>query len=89
MSYVIAAPCIADYSCVPVCPVNAIGPDPASAEFDEVEQLYIDPVACIRCGACKDMCPVGAIFEAGCLPPHWEHYAEVNRLHFAAEDESA
>jgi len=30
--------------------------------FNDVEQLYIDPVECIDCGACIPVCPVSAIF---------------------------
>jgi len=30
--------------------------------FSEVEQLYIDPVECIDCGACVPACSVSAIF---------------------------
>lgn len=82
MPYVIAAPCIADYSCVEICPVDCIGPRPESDEFNDAEQLYIDPAKCIDCGACVRACPVTAIFKAENLPPEWAHYTEVNRLHF-------
>jgi ferredoxin len=30
--------------------------------FDDVPQLYIDPVECIDCSACVPVCPVSAIF---------------------------
>jgi formate hydrogenlyase subunit 6/NADH:ubiquinone oxidoreductase subunit I len=83
MSYVIAAPCIADYSCVEICPVRCIGPGPEQAEFDNAEQLYIDPARCIQCGACVEACPVGAIFDAVNLPLKWKHYEAVNRDYFA------
>jgi len=84
MPYVIAAPCIADYSCVDICPVDCIAPRPESEAFDTAEQLYIDPERCVNCGACVGACPVSAIFKAESLPDKWAHYAEVNRLHFAA-----
>lgn len=83
MSYVIAAPCVADYSCVEICPVKCIGPDPTTAAFDEAEQLYIDPNLCIECGACVEACPVGAIFDAASLPEKWRHYEAINRDFFA------
>jgi formate hydrogenlyase subunit 6/NADH:ubiquinone oxidoreductase subunit I len=83
MSYVIAAPCIADYSCVEICPVNCISPAPADPEFDQAEQLYINPEVCIQCGACAAVCPVLAIYDAASLPDRWKHYAAVNRDYFA------
>lgn len=82
MAYVIAAPCIADYSCLEVCPVNCISPNPTNEEFNETEQLYIDPKACIDCAACVEACPVRAIYEDDNLPEEWAHYADVNRQYF-------
>jgi ferredoxin len=82
MSYVIAAPCVADYSCAEICPVLAISPGPTDPEFDQVEQLYINPNVCIDCGACLDVCPVSAIFDEGSLPSRWKHYADINRQYF-------
>lgn len=82
MAFVIAAPCVADFSCVEICPVDAIHPGPAESDFDAAEQLYIDPVACINCGACVDACPVLAIYDEGALPERWKHYADVNRQYF-------
>jgi ferredoxin len=82
MAYVIAAPCVSDFSCVEICPVDAIHPGPSSPAFEAAEQLYIDPGTCINCGACVEACPVLAIYEAGNLPERWKHYAEVNRQYF-------
>lgn len=82
MPHVIAAPCIADYSCLEICPVDCISPGPQDPAFDEAEQLYINPNSCIDCGACRDVCPVLAISEEALLPPEWAHYAEVNREYF-------
>ncbi|MGD9661732.1 MAG: ferredoxin family protein [Porticoccaceae bacterium] len=82
MAYVITAPCVADYSCVEICPVNCIAPSPDDADFDKAEQLYIDPHVCIDCGACVKVCPVLAIYEAGSLPDKWQHYAAINRDYF-------
>lgn len=82
MAYVIAAPCVSDFSCVGICPTDAIHPGPSHPGFEAAEQLYIDPDACINCGACVEACPVLAIFEAGSLPERWRHYAEVNRQYF-------
>lgn len=82
MSYVIAAPCIADFSCVEICPVHCISPAPHEIAFDTAEQLYFNPALCIKCGACVEACPVGAIFDAVALPPKWKHYAAINRDFF-------
>lgn len=82
MSFVIAAPCVADYSCLEVCPVDCISPGPEDGDFEDAEQLYIDPKRCIECGICVDVCPVSAIYTAESLPSKWAHYAEVNRTYF-------
>lgn len=89
MPFVIAAPCVADYSCVEVCPAKCIGPRPDDAGFDSAEQLYIDPSRCIDCEACVSACPVGAIFDAAHLPSQWRHYARINAEHFAASASGA
>lgn len=82
MTYVIAAACVADYSCAEICPVAAISPGPNDLEFQNVEQLFIDPSICINCGACLDLCPVTAIYQEGSLPTHLKHYAAINRQFF-------
>lgn len=82
MAYVIAAPCIADYACVEVCPVDCISPGPNDPAFDSAEQMHINPDICINCGACLDVCPVLAIYEAGNLPARWKHYEQINREYF-------
>jgi NAD-dependent dihydropyrimidine dehydrogenase PreA subunit len=76
MTYVIAEPCIGvkDTACVDACPVDCIHPkkntsyDDGRPSFDEVSQLYIDPIECIDCGACVPVCPVSAIFALDDLP---------------------
>ena len=83
MAYVITAPCVADYSCVEVCPVNCISPGPDDERFNTAEQLYINPEICIDCAACVEICPVLAIYEDRQLPAKWQHYADVNRDYFA------
>lgn len=82
MPYVIAAPCVADYACVEVCPVDCIHPMPDESGFDDTTQLYIDPAKCTDCGACEEACPVTAIFAADRLPKPWAHYAQINAEHF-------
>jgi ferredoxin len=82
MAYVITAPCVADYSCLEICPVDCISPSPKDEAFDAAEQLYINPAVCINCAACVDVCPVLAIYEDDNLPEKYQHYAEVNRDYF-------
>ena len=86
MTYVIAEPCIGvkDTACVDACPVDCIHPkknttyDDGRPTFDEVSQLYIDPIECIDCGACVPVCPVSAIFALDDLPEKWKHFTEIN-----------
>lgn len=82
MAYVITAPCVADYSCLEICPVNCISPGPDDKNFEAVEQLYINPDVCIDCGACVQVCPVLAIYEQSTLPVKWQNYAGINRDYF-------
>jgi len=72
MPHIITEPCFGckNTICVTVCPVDA---------FREDEQsLWIDPDACIDCGACVPECPVEAIFTDRNVPDKWRHYIEVN-----------
>ncbi len=72
MSYVVAEPCQGcKYTdCVVVCPCDC---------FHEGDQmLYIDPLPCIDCDACRPECPVEAIFPEHELPERWRHYVELN-----------
>ena len=84
MAYVIAEPCIStkDTACVDACPVDCIHPKKDEPNYDGVEQLYIDPVECIDCGACVPVCPVSAIFAADDLPDKWKGYEQKNSTHF-------
>ena len=60
MAYVIAEPCIGtkDTACVDACPVDCIHPKKDEDGHAEADQLFIDPVECIDCGACVPACPV-------------------------------
>lgn len=84
MAYVIAEPCIGtkDTACVDACPVDCIHPKKDEADFEATDQLFIDPVECIDCGACVPACPVSAIFAADDLPEKWAHFTEKNATHF-------
>ncbi|MCB1661894.1 MAG: 4Fe-4S binding protein [Pseudomonadales bacterium] len=85
MTHVIAAPCVADYSCVEVCPVDCISPEPDDEDFREAEQMYIDPAVCIDCGACVDVCPVLAIYDEIDLPEKWLEYIRINQEYFTVK----
>jgi ferredoxin--NADP+ reductase len=78
MAYVIGPACVADYSCVEVCPADCIRPRPDDPDFDTTEQLYIDPGRCIDCQACVAACPVDAVRAQASLPRPWATYAAVN-----------
>ena len=51
-------------------------------EFEEVNQLYIDPEECIDCSVCEPECPVEAIFIEDEVPEAWEDYIEINAAYF-------
>ena len=84
MAYVIAEPCIGtkDTACVDARPVDCIHPKKDEGEHGGADQLFIDPVECIDCGACVPACPVSAIFAADDLPEKWSHFAQKNAEHF-------
>jgi NAD-dependent dihydropyrimidine dehydrogenase PreA subunit len=84
MAYVIAEPCIGtkDTACVDACPVDCIHPKKDEDGHAEADQLFIDPVECIDCGACVPACPVSAIFAQDDLPEKWAHFTEKNAAHF-------
>jgi NAD-dependent dihydropyrimidine dehydrogenase PreA subunit len=50
------------------CPIDCIHPmkettyDDGRPTFEQVSQLYIDPIEYRDCGACVPVCPVSAIF---------------------------
>src|SRR5215472_15417194 len=64
MAFIIAQPCIGvkDTACVDACPVDCIHPKKdthyadSRPNFEQVDQLFIDPVECIDCGACVPVC---------------------------------
>lgn len=87
MTYVITAPCIdvKDGSCVDVCPVDCIHPAAGEADYDQYNQLYINPDECIDCGACEPACPVAAIFEESAVPQEWQHYLKINADYYKHE----
>jgi ferredoxin len=86
MTYVITEPCIGtkDGSCVEVCPVDCIHPTPEEPDYDEAEQLYIDPQECIDCDACAGACPVDAPLADYSLPEEYIKYVQINADYYSA-----
>jgi NAD-dependent dihydropyrimidine dehydrogenase PreA subunit len=84
MTYVITEPCIGvkDYSCVEVCPVDCIHPTTEESDWDDVNQLFIDPEECIDCDACVESCPVDAIFPEDQVPQEWQRFTELNAAYY-------
>ena len=95
MAYVITEPCLGtcDVSCVKICPVDCIHGPKSVREIEQIPpskrkvelkvfQMYIDPDACIDCGACEPVCPVKAIFEQHDVPSKWTSYTDKNREYF-------
>jgi NAD-dependent dihydropyrimidine dehydrogenase PreA subunit len=72
VTYVITDACIdiTDRSCLAQCPVDCIRAGD--------RMLYIDPDACIDCGACESVCPQQAIFFAEELPADRAVFLQVN-----------
>lgn len=64
------------------CPVNCIHPTPDEPGFATAEMLYIDPVACVDCGACVSACPVGAIAPVTRLAAEQLPFVEINAAHY-------
>lgn len=87
MAFVITQPCIGtkDASCVDVCPVDCIHPQPGEPGYEDAEHLYINPNECISCGACEPACPVTAIFEEATVPVVWQSFIKKNQDFFVAD----
>jgi len=72
MTFVVTSNCLhCRYTdCVAVCPVDCFHGDDT--------MLYIDPIACIDCGACVPECPVEAIYDEGSVPSDEAHFLALN-----------
>jgi ferredoxin len=79
VAFVVTQPCIdtMNKSCWEACPVFCI-------DFEEGtdRMLYINPVTCIDCGACRPVCPVSAIFPEDEVPADQAIFTEINALWF-------
>ena len=82
MAYVITDTCTKDELCVEACPVDCIHPKKDEPGFDEAAQLFVDPVACIDCGACVPVCPTNSVFALDDVPPEQVRFAELNAAHY-------
>ncbi|HJW76298.1 MAG: ferredoxin [Deltaproteobacteria bacterium RBG_16_71_12] len=78
MPYVVTSNCqkCRFTDCVTVCPVDCFHGD--------AEMLYIDPGACIDCGACEPQCPVHAIHEERQVPAAEAAWVQLNAERSAA-----
>jgi ferredoxin--NADP+ reductase len=77
-AFVINDLCIKDMRCVAACMRKAIHPTLNDLEYAESEQLHINPLRCIGCGSCANVCPTGAILAPGDSPSQFPHFAELN-----------
>lgn len=78
MPYIITEPCIdiLDGACRAICPVNCIYlPEETLLPVSRQRQkMYVNPAECIDCDACRDACPVDAIFDENEVPEMWQAY---------------
>jgi NAD-dependent dihydropyrimidine dehydrogenase PreA subunit len=51
MTFVITLACVdkMERACLEVCPVDCI--------YEGDRKMYINPIECVNCGACEDVCP--------------------------------
>jgi NAD-dependent dihydropyrimidine dehydrogenase PreA subunit len=85
MTYVITSACIShkDASCVVACPVDCIHPTRNERDFFQARQLYVDPLVCVDCGACADVCPWGAPYPVDDLLSRSAGAVAINAAYFA------
>lgn len=83
-AFVINDRCIKDMRCVAACMRKAIHPTLNDLEYAEAEQLHINPLRCIGCGSCANVCPTGAILAPGDSPMQFRYFAELNAAWYRA-----
>jgi ferredoxin len=82
MAYVIVDSCSKDNLCVDACPVDCIHPKQDEADYEAAAQLFVDPEACIDCGACVPVCPTNSIFILEELPADKADFAGKNAAYY-------
>lgn len=82
MAYVIVDTCTKDNLCVDACPVDCIHPKQDEGDYEATTQLFIDPEACIDCGACIPVCPTNSIFILEELPADKADFAGKNAAYY-------
>ena len=82
MAYVIVDTCTKDNLCVDACPVDCIHPKEDEADHEAATQLWIDPEACIDCGACVPVCPTNSVFILEELPADKADFAGKNAAYY-------
>jgi ferredoxin--NADP+ reductase len=84
LAYVITEACTGSecLSCLEVCPVDAIHPNPSQAGFVAASRLSIHADACIHCGSCARVCPLKAAVAGEKPAPLWAY------LDFSSNDSS-
>ncbi|MGX1773724.1 FAD-dependent oxidoreductase [Nocardia brasiliensis] len=69
--------------------MNCIHPTPDEPDFQQAEMLYIDPAACMDCGACAEACPTGAIVAHTRIDAEREIFVELNASFYRDRQERA
>jgi ferredoxin len=91
MTYVITRLCrdCVDSSCAAVCPVPdcIVEHRPAPGAAALPNQLFINPDACIGCGACEPECPWEAIFDEDDVPAAFADDVALNAITAARPEE--
>ena len=82
MAFVVTDKCIKDFRCVDECGMGAIAPGRDDPQAGEASQVYINPDACVECGACAMACDNDAIHADYMLPAEKAHFAEKNAAYF-------
>jgi ferredoxin len=83
MPYVVTDDCVKDFLCVDECAMSAIAPSANDANAADASQVFINPEACIDCGACVGVCVHNAIFPEDSLPADKAEFAQKNAAYFA------
>lgn len=79
MTHYITSRCLGELNrmCIDICPVQCVHID------EGVDRMcFIDPSACIDCGACVSACPESAIYAEGDLPASEAAFARIGALYF-------